>query len=138
MRRFALCLATALILAIPAARAQDAEPPRVPDAAPGPLDRRAWAAEVRQLRAAEREALRTLVREAREAREAAPGEPRARAQAAIEAAKAEWRRRLLEAQLVRARAAGLAEQALQLEQRIAHLDAVAERRLPVAPAGGAR
>lgn len=109
--------------------------PAGPDGAgAGPLDRRSWAAEVRALRAAEARDLAPL---ARAAREAAPGS-HAGAQLELEDAKRAWRRRALSAQFARVRTAGLAEHARVLEQRIAELDAVRDRRVPGAPAGGGR
>lgn len=134
MRRFLLTLTAALALAASPAFAQDAggrpEAPAVRD----PLDRRDWGAEVRRLRAAERAELDAL---ARRAREAAPGEAQARAQRDVEEAKQQWRRRQLEAQLGRMRAAGRADDARRVEQRLAEFDALARRRAP-SPAGGAR
>lgn len=123
-----------LALAAPAVRADDApaDVAAAPSSAVDPLDRRAWATEVRAMRAAERAELATL---ARAAREAAPG-AHAQAQRAIEDAKRQWRRRALEAQLARVRAANLHEQVRRIETRLADLDAVRERRVPAAPTGG--
>lgn len=135
MRRTALLLVALLATGAAASHAQG--PDARPDPAPArdPLDRRDWGAEVRRLRAAERTELGDL---ARRAREAAPGAEQARAQRELEVAKRAWRRRLLETQLARVRAAGLAEQVRQLEERIARHDDVTLRREPVAPAGGAK
>lgn len=120
-----------LALAAPVVRASDtpADVAATPSSAVDPLDRRAWATEVRALRAAERAELATLLRAAREA---APG-THAQAQRAIEDAKRQWRRRVLDAQLVRVRAAGLQTQVRHIESRIAELDAVRDRRTPAAP-----
>lgn len=132
MRRFMLTLVAALALAAPAAFAQDA--PERPEAPPtrDPLDRRDWGAEVRRMRAEERVELGAL---ARRAREAAPGEAQARAHRDLEEAKQQWRRRQIEAQLSRLRAAGRADEAARMEQRLADLDAMARRRTPVLPGG---
>ncbi len=129
-----LALFALLMSSPPRAAAQDRSMDAVdPPTAAEALDRRSWAVEVRALRAAERAALAPLVREAREA----PPGSRAQAQRALEDAKREWRRRTLGAQLARVRAAGLTESAQRLEQRIAELDAVRDRRvLPAPPAGG--
>ena len=97
-----------------------------------PLDRRAWATEVRAMRAAEKRELAPLVRATREA----SPDSRASAQRALEDAKREWRVRMLTAQLLRVRAAGLAPHAQRIEQRIAELDAVRDRRPVPTPVGG--
>lgn len=134
MRRLApFALLALLCLTPPAARAQgpSANPVETPTAA-DPLDRRAWATEVRAMRAAERAELAPLIRATREA---SPGS-HAQAQRALEDAKREWRRRVLGAQLVRVRAAGLPERVQRLEQRIAELDAVRDRRPVPTPTGG--
>lgn len=122
-----------LLLISPGARAQgpSVDPVETPTAS-DPLDRRAWATEVRAMRAAEKLDLAPLVRAAREA---APGS-HAQAQRALEDAKREWRRRVLGAQLARVRAAGLVPHAQRIEQRIAELDAVRDRRPVSAPVGG--
>ena len=135
MRRPALVLLAALAIAAPGAHAQGTADRPAPEASRDPLDRRDWGAEVRRMRAAERAEVAGL---SRRAREAAPGAAQAQAQRDLEEAKRQWRRRLLEAQLVRVRAAGLAEQALAIEARLAHLEAAARRRGADAPAGGAR
>ena len=121
------------LLAIPASGSH-AQAPDGPTAR-NPLDRRDWGADVRRMRATEREELDAL---ARRAREAGPGAAHAQAQRDLEDAKRQWRRRLLEAQLARVRAAGLADQAQRIEERLTQFDAVARRRVPVAPAGGAK
>jgi hypothetical protein len=134
MRRPALILIAALAIAIPGSHARASEVR--PDAPPAsdPLDRRDWAAEIRRMRADERAELGGL---ARRARDASPGAAQAQAQRDLEEAKRQWRRRLLETQLTRMRAAGLAAQARLLEERLARHDAMA-RRAPDVPAGGAR
>lgn len=121
-----------LFLVVPLALARPAlaEELSAPDAA---LDRRSWAQEVRVLRAAERAELAGL---SRTARLAPAGPEHARAQRSLEDAKRAWRRRVLEAQLARVRAAGLVEFAQRIERRIDELDAVQQRRAPLAPAGG--
>jgi hypothetical protein len=135
MRRTTLLLIALLAIAAPGSRAQGPDSRPAPAPARDPLDRRDWGAEVRQLRDAERAELGEL---ARRARAAAPGAGQARAQRELEDAKRAWRRRLLEAQLARVRAAGLAEQAERIAQRIADLDAADRGRPAPAPAGGAR
>lgn len=106
---------------------------RAEEAVAAPLDRGAWAREVRLMRSAERAELAEL---SHKARVAAPGREHAQAQRALEAAKLTWRRRVLEAQLTRTRAAGLVDASRKLEQRLTELEAVAQRRVPAAPAGG--
>lgn len=135
MRPSALILIAALAIATPCSHARASEIPSDAPTARSPLDRRDWAAEIRRLRADERAELDGL---ARRAREAAPGAEQARAQRDLEEAKRQWRRRLLESQLTRMRAAGLTEPARRLEERLAQLDELAQRRAPGAPAGGAR
>lgn len=132
MRRLLLALAAAFALAAPPAPAQEA--PDRPGPAPvrDPLDRRDWGAEVRRMRAEERAELDALVRRAREA---APGMAQAQAERDLEQAKRQWRRRQLEAQLSRLRAAGRADEAARMELRLADLDAMARRRTPVLPGG---
>lgn len=125
----ALSLLLAACAVVGVARAQDRE------VAAAALDRGAWAREVRLMRSAERAELTEL---SRKARLAAPGAEHAQAQRALEAGKLAWRRRVLEAQLVRTRAAGLTETSRKLESRLAELEAVAQRRLPATPAGEER
>lgn len=134
MRPFlSLLFLALLVLSAPVARAEaPMTDPVDASAETDPLDRRAWAIEVRALRAAEKAELAPL---AKAAREGAPGS-RAQAQRALEDAKRSWRQRVLSAQLVRVRAAGLTEQAQRIELRIAELDAVNQKRVPAAPAGG--
>lgn len=132
MRPLGFALLAALALAAPAARAGSPDIAQAPHPA---LERRSWAQEVRHLRAQERAQLADLERAVREA---APGASRAGAQRALESAKRAWNRRMLDMQLARVRAAGLAAQARQLEQRIGDLDALAAGRRPAAPAGGER
>lgn len=131
MRFPVVLLLLLLILTVPSGPARA----EAPDATAAPLDRGAWAREVRLMRSAERAELAEL---SRKARIAAPGAEHAQAQRALEAGKLVWRRRVLEAQLVRTRAAGLAETSRKLELRLAELDAVAQRRLPATPAGEER
>lgn len=136
MRRLIPLVFSLLLIALaspaPMANADEspAERQATTSSAVDPLDRRAWALEVRAMRAAERAELAPLVRAAREA---APGS-HAQAQRALEDAKRQWRRRTLEAQLTRVRAAGLGDNARRIETRIAELDAIRERRTPAAPA----
>ncbi len=132
MRRLLLAFAAAFALAAPPAFAQEAPDRTGPAPVRDPLDRRDWGAEVRRMRAEERAELDAL---ARRAREAAPGMAQAQAERDLEHAKRQWRRRQLEAQLSRLRAAGRADEAARMEQRLAELDAMGRRRAPNLPGG---
>lgn len=88
-------------------------------------ERRAWAERVRSLRAQERAELDSL---ARSLGTLAPGAEHARSQRDLEESKRAWRRRLLQAQLERAQAAGTPANAARLRARIAELDAAGTRR----------
>lgn len=122
-----------LPLVAPAARADE---PAAADAPARALaERRAWAARVRELRAQQRDALAAPTAALREL---PPGEARAAAQRALEDAKREWRRRMLEAQLERARAAGQSQHAARLQDRIGEMDALARPHPAPRAGGGAR
>lgn len=145
---FRLFAAVALAASLAASRSHAAPgtttgTPAASDPAAARLaERRAWAEQVRALRAQERTELDSL---ARALGTQAPGAELARGQRELEAHKRAWRRRLLQAQLERAQAAGTPANAARLRVRLDELDAASARRTaprsaaPVTPAaGGAR
>lgn len=123
-----LALLALLAPALPAA-AQTAAPESAALEAARALRQR-WAEEVRDLRVRERDELAAL--RARAA--AAHGSSGfAAAQRDLEAAKGDWRLRVLDAQLRYARAAGKPESANRIEERMRAIRELAARR--AAPAG---
>jgi len=132
-----LALAACLIAAAPpVASAAESAPVTAPDPAAVRLEeRRAWAIQVRELRALERAELDSL---ARAAGQLSPGADQARAQRELEDAKRAWRRRMLQAQVVRAQSAGKPEHAARLRARLSELDERTAQRAAARTAGGER
>lgn len=117
---WSLALAACLSAAMPpVARSTEAGPTAASDPARRLEERRAWATQVRALRAQERAELDSL---SRSLGQLPPGSGLARAQRDLEDAKRNWRRRMLQAQLERAHSAGKPENAARLRTRLAELD----------------
>ena len=132
-----LALAACLSAATPPdASAAATSPVVAPDPAAVRLEeRRAWATQVRELRAQERAELDSLARSVAQVR---PGADQAQAQRELEEAKRAWRRRMLQAQLTRAQSAGKPEHAARLRARLTELDLRTAQRAAARSAGGER
>jgi hypothetical protein len=129
----AACLSAALP---PVASGTESSPVTAPDPAAVRLEeRRMWATQVRELRAQERAELDSLARSVAQVR---PGADQAQAQRELEEAKRAWRRRMLQAQLTRAQAAGKPEHAARLRARLTELDMRAAQRAAARSTGGER
>ena len=132
-----LALAACLMVAAPHdSSAAESAPVTAPDPAAVRLEeRRAWAVQVRELRARERAELDSLARAVAQVR---PGADQAQAQRELEEAKRAWRRRMLQAQLTRAQAAGKPEHAARLRARLSELDLRTAQRAAARSTGGER